>query len=322
MDTSRREFIQRIAALTGVALSASAVLPLLNCTTAEPPETDNRSTPPPPPPPGDGAYLAVARGSNPRAMVEASLQALGGIERFVRPGHNVVIKPNICVAYRTPEYAATTNPEVVAALVALCVGAGARSVRVMDCPFGGSAEEAYVTSGIARPVQDAGGQMEIMTRMKYQDTPIPEGQKITSWPIYQPVLDADVLIDVPIAKHHGLATLTLGMKNLLGVVLNPGQLHTDLAEKLTDLTSIVRPDLTVVDGMRILMNNGPQGGSLDDVKQANTIIASHDIVASDACASTLFGLKPDQIPSVRAGARRGLGTLDLSAIDIEEIRLD
>jgi uncharacterized protein (DUF362 family) len=325
MDSSRREFIQRILAVGGVAIGVSALLPLLNCSNSEYPATaDNVTTPPPPPPPppGEGAYMAVARGTSPKAMVEAALRALGGIERFVRPGHNVVIKPNICVAYRTPEYAATTNPEVVAALVAICLGAGARSVRVMDYPFGGTAEEAYVSSGIAKRVQDAGGQMEVMSRMKFQDTPIPDGRKITSWPIYQPVLDADVLIDVPIAKHHGLATLTLGMKNLLGVVLNPGQLHTDLAEKVTDLTSVVRPDLTVVDAVRILLNNGPQGGSLNDVKQTDTIIASHDIVAADSYASTLFGLTPDQIPTIRAGARRGLGTMDLSAVEIEEIRVD
>jgi uncharacterized protein (DUF362 family) len=325
MDSSRREFIQRILAVGGVAIGVSALLPLLNCSNSEYPATaDNVTTPPPPPPPppGEGAYMAVARGTSPKAMVEAALRALGGIERFVRPGHNVVIKPNICVAYRTPEYAATTNPEVVAALVAICLGAGARSVRVMDYPFGGTAEEAYVSSGIAKRVQDAGGQMEVMSRMKFQDTPIPDGRKITSWPIYQPVLDADVLIDVPIAKHHGLATLTLGMKNLLGVVLNPGQLHTDLAEKVTDLTSVVRPHLTVVDAVRILLNNGPQGGSLNDVKQTDTIIASHDIVAADSYASTLFGLTPDQIPTIRAGARRGLGTMDLSAVEIEEIRVD
>ncbi len=322
MDSSRRDFIQRILAVGGVAIGVSALLPLLNCSNSYPGTADNATTRPPPPPPGEGAYMAIARGTSPRAMVEAALRALGGIERFVRPGHNVVIKPNICVAYRTPEYAATTNPEVVAALVAICLGAGARSVRVMDYPFGGTAEEAYISSGIAKPVQDAGGQMEVMSRMKFQDTPIPDGQKITSWPIYQPVLDADVLIDVPIAKHHGLATLTLGMKNLLGVILNPGQLHTDLAEKVTDLTSVVRPDLTVVDAVRILLNNGPQGGSLNDVKQTDTIIASHDIVAADSYASTLFGLTPDQIPTIRAGARRGLGTMDLSAVEIEEIKVD
>jgi uncharacterized protein (DUF362 family) len=155
--------------------------------------------------------------------------------------------------------------------------------------------------------------------MKFQGTAIPSGRMITSWPIYRDVVETDVLIDVPIAKHHGLARLTLGMKNLLGVVSNPGGLHTDLSEKLTDIATLVRPHLTVIDGVRILMNNGPSGGSLSDVKMTNTIIASHDIVAADAYAATLFNLQGSDIGAVRAASQRGLGTMDMTAIKIDEI---
>ncbi len=321
MSISRREFIQHMLTLGVSAALVAAALSILDCSSQpnQGPGSDNTTPPPPPPPPGDAAYLAVARGESPTAMVHAALAALGGIERFVKPGNDVVIKPNICVSYRTYEYAATTNPEVVGALVAMCLGAGAKRVRVMDNPFSGSAEEAYPTSGIEEAVRSAGGEMEVMSAMKFQGTAIPDGRLITSWPIYRDVVEADVLIDVPIAKHHGLARLTLGMKNLLGVVSNPGGLHTDLSEKLTDIASVVRPHLTVIDGVRILMNNGPSGGSLSDVKLANTVIASHDIVAADAYAATLFDLQGEDIGAIRAGARRGLGTMDLAAIKIEEI---
>jgi len=247
--------------------------------------------------------------------------ALGGIERFVKQGDEVVIKPNICVAYHTPEYAATTNPEVVAELVRLCLGAGAKRVRVMDQPFGGTADQAYQRSGIGEAVKAAGGQMETMSHMKYQDTPIPGGRDITRWPVYQDALKADVLINVPIAKHHGLARLTLGMKNLMGVIENRGGMHINLGQRVADLTSLVRPTLTVVDAVRILMDNGPTGGSLDDVKVMNTVIASHDIVAADAYAATLFGLSGRDIPATAAGAAMGLGTLDLSGVKVEEISL-
>lgn len=320
MSISRREFIQHMLSLGVSAAVVAAALSILDCSSqpTHGPASDN-TTPPPPPPPGDAAYLAVARGESPTAMVQAALAALGGIERFVRPGNDVIIKPNICVSYRTPEYAATTNPEVVGALVTLCLGAGAKRVRVMDNPFSGSAEDAYPTSGIEEAVRSAGGEMEVMSAMKFQGTAIPSGRMITSWPIYRDVVETDVLIDVPIAKHHGLARLTLGMKNLLGVVSNPGGLHTDLSEKLTDIASVVRPHLTVIDGVRILMNNGPSGGSLSDVKLANTVIASHDIVAADAYAATLFDLQGEDIGAVRAGARRGLGVMDMSGIKIEEI---
>ncbi len=321
MSISRREFIQQMLALGVSAAVVAAALSILDCSSqpAPGPGSDNTTPPPPPPPPGDAAYLAVARGGSPAAMVQAALTALGGMERFVKPGNDVIIKPNICVSFRTYEYAATTNPEVVGALVALCLGAGAKRVRVMDNPFSGSAEEAYPTSGIEEAVRSAGGEMEVMAGMKFQNTAIPYGRKITRWPVYQDILQTDVLIDVPIAKQHGLARLTLGMKNLLGVVANPGALHIDLPEKLADLATLVRPHLTVIDGVRILMNNGPSGGSLSDVKMTNTVIASHDIVAADAYAATLFNLQGEDIGAIRAGAQRGLGTMDLTAVKVEEI---
>ena len=280
----------------------------------------NRPVPTATPAPPD-AYLAVARGESAGGLVQAAIMALGGIERFVKQGDEVVIKPNICVAYHTPEYAATTNPEVVAELVRLCLGAGAKRVRVMDQPFGGTADQAYQRSGIGEAVKAAGGQMETMSHMKYQDTPIPGGRDITRWPVYQDALKADVLINVPIAKHHGLARLTLGMKNLMGVIENRGGMHINLGQRVADLTSLVRPTLTVVDAVRILMDNGPTGGSLDDVKVMNTVIASHDIVAADAYAATLFGLSGRDIPATAAGAAMGLGTLDLSGVKVEEISL-
>jgi uncharacterized protein (DUF362 family) len=272
----------------------------------------------PTPGPGD-VYLAVARGESPAAIVQAALKALGGIERFVKAGDEVIIKPNICVAYHSYEYAATTNPEVVAALVTLCLGAGARRVRVMDLPFGGTPEQAYARSGIAEAVQAAGGQMEVMARMKYQETAIPKGRDIKKWSVYRDVLEANVLIDVPIAKHHSLARLTLGMKNLMGVVRDRNGLHLNLDQRIADLTSLVYPTLTVVDAVRILMDHGPTGGSLDDVKLTNTVIAGHDIVAADAYAATLFGLTGADIPATRAGAEMGLGTMDLSGVKVEEI---
>jgi uncharacterized protein (DUF362 family) len=318
----RRQFLERMLALGGTALATAAFLSLLGCSKEPPPETPTDNITPPPPPPGGAAYLAVARGESPTTLVQRSISALGGIERFVKPGNDVIIKPNICSASHSFEYAATTNPEVVATLVTLCREAGAKRVRVMDLPFSNEANsnKAYDTSGIAEAVRAAGGQMEVMTKMKFQDTPIPHGQIITSCHVYQDILDIDVLIDVPIAKHHGNTLLTLGMKNLLGVVDNAPNYHTShLSERVVDLNTLVRPHLVVVDAIRILMNNGPTGGNLNDVKQMNTVIASHDIVAADSYGATLFGKTGDDLPIVRGGAKRGLGIMDLSSIKIEEI---
>jgi uncharacterized protein (DUF362 family) len=218
-------------------------------------------------PTGDQAYLAVAHGEDPSAIVKAALAALGGMERFVSQGNDVIIKPNICVDYHTPEYAATTNPQVVAALVTLCLGAGASRVRVMDMPFGGTPATAYSISGIEVAVKAAGGEMEIMSPVKFADFDIPAGKDIKSWSIYRDILETDVLIDVPIAKHHSLARVTLGSKNLLGTISNPNRIHQNLGQRIADLVSVIRPTLTVIDAYRILMDHGPTGGSLNDVKQ-------------------------------------------------------
>jgi len=247
------------------------------------------------------------------------MAALGGMERFVQPGDDVIVKPNICVAYHTYEYAATTNPWIVGELVRLALEAGARRVRVLDYPFGGSPEQAYARSGIQEQVEAAGGQMEVMTGFKFLDTDIPDGVDLTTCKIYDDILKADVLINVPIAKDHGLARLTLGMKNLMGTIYNRPQMHRNLGQRLADLAGRVQPTLTVVDAVRMLMRNGPTGGNLDDVKQVDTLIVSPDVVAADSYAATLFELNPEDLAYVRAGVQMGLGRSDLSSLKVEEI---
>jgi uncharacterized protein (DUF362 family) len=265
--------------------------------------------------------LVVVRNGEPDELVRRALSALGGMEKFVPRGANVIIKPNICVAYHTYEYAATTNPWVVGTLVRLCLEAGARSVKVMDFPFGGSVQEAYAISGIEEQVKAAGGEMADMPGFKYVETEIPDGKDLHKTFIFDDILKTDVLINVPIAKHHNLARLTLGMKNLMGVIRDRSAMHRNLAERLPDLASRIRPALTIVDAVRILMDNGPTGGNLADVKKLDTIIASTDIVAADSYATTLFGLQPKEIPYVKAASKRGLGRSDLKSLRIEEISI-
>ena len=307
---SRRQFLK----LTG-ATAAGVALHGVGCRSGPGESAGHRRSPVPV---GDQAYLSVARGGDPDMITRTAISALGGMERFVQPGNNVIIKPNICVDYHSPEYAATTNPTVVATLVTLCLGAGARRVRVMDRPIGGTPESAHAVSGIGEAVRAAGGEMEVMSPVKFAQFDIPEGRDITSWEVYRDVVETDVLINVPIAKHHSLARLSLGGKNTLGVVLRPNLMHRNLGQRVADLVSLVRPTLTVVDAVRILVAHGPTGGSLNDVQRTDTVIASHDIVAVDAFAATLFGLAGTDISYVRAAAEMGLGTMDLDSVRVEE----
>jgi uncharacterized protein (DUF362 family) len=263
--------------------------------------------------------LVVARGGEPEQLARQALAAFGGMQAFVPKGAKVVVKPNICVAYHTYEYAATTNPWLVGALVKMAFEAGAGSVQVFDFPFGGSAEEAYVRSGIAEQVQANGGEMMPMPAFKYVLASIPEGRDLKKIEAFKDALEAGVLIDVPIAKHHSSTRLTLGMKNLMGLVLDRGAIHTNLGQRIADLTALFRPKLTVVDAVRILMRHGPSGGNLEDVKKLDTVIVSPDIVAADSYATTLFGLQPDDIEYITAAARMGLGNSDLKSLKIQEI---
>lgn len=266
--------------------------------------------------------LVVVRGGEPEAMVRRALESLGGMGRFVPAGAKVVIKPNICNAYNTYEYASTTNPWVVGALVKLCLEAGAASATVFDFPFGGTAEKSYDQSGIREQVEAAGGRMEVMSRLKFTPVSIPGGLALKDTLAYQDALQADVLINVPIAKQHGSARLTLGMKNMMGLVQDRNALHhIGLHQAIADLAGLFRPELTVMDAVRILTANGPTGGNLADVRQLDTILVSPDMVAVDAYTTRFFDLSPQDVSYIPIGAAAGLGRLDLENLRIEEINL-
>jgi len=328
-EINRREFIRKMGLagaglyLAGCSNQSKEALPtpIANAKTATPaPETPQTGAQDPvenTPTYGD-VYLSVVRGEDPRAMAMRAIAAIGGIEKFVKNGADVIVKPNICTDYYPYEYGATTNPQVVAAIVQLCLGAGAKRVRVMDNPFGGTALSAYKRSGIEDAVIAVGGEMEVMNNNKFRKNTIPDGVDIQEWIFYQDILNADTVINIPIAKQHGTTRLTLGCKNLMGTILNRGQIHANIYQRIADLTSRVRPALTVVDGVRTLMRGGPTGGNLDDVKMSNTIIASADVVAADSQAATLFDLIAEDIGYIPAAAAMGLGTMDLTSVKVEE----
>jgi uncharacterized protein (DUF362 family) len=265
-------------------------------------------------------YLVVSRGARPGAITRAAIDALGGMTRFVKKGNDVILKPNICNAAYGPEYATTTNPEVLAELVKMCLEAGASRVRVMDQGFHGTAVEAYKISGIREAVEKVGGVMEIMADMKYANVNFPKARDLKTWKVFQDILKADVVINVPIAKTHDLAQVTLAMKGLMGVITDRPNFHSALDQRIADLGTVVKPTLNVIDAVRTLAVNGPTGGSLDFVVQTNTIIASHDPVAADGyAAQLLFLIKPADIGYIKFGAEMGLGTYDFSMMKIKEV---
>ncbi len=263
--------------------------------------------------------LAVARGASPYAITKAAIDALGGIGRFISRGDVVVVKPNIGWD-RTPEFAANTNPEVVAAVVKLCFEAGAKTVKVFDHPCV-DPRRSYKQSGIADSARALGADVHFMDDRKYKEMQL-SGLALKTWPLYQEVFEADKVINVPIAKHHSLATLTLGMKNWMGVMGGSrGKIHHNLEGSLVDVSMKIKPALVILDAVRILTANGPQGGSLRDVKKMDTVIAGTDQVSVDSYGATLFGLKGSSLDYVVAADKAGLGKMDLKKIKIKQIKI-
>ncbi|MFA5078824.1 MAG: DUF362 domain-containing protein [Dehalococcoidia bacterium] len=324
-EYTRRDFLKYALAGLGAILAARFI------SACSPPQTAPNipRAPEPAPPtidenqPSSVKYpdLAVVRKGEPEELARTAVDLLGGMKRFVKKGDNVIIKPNIGPAMRTYEYAATTNPWLVAAVARMCLEAGAGRVRVMDKPFSGSAESGFLNSGIREEVEKAGGEIELMSRFKYVSTDIPLGRDIKKWDIYEDILKADVLINMPIAKQHGSSLLTLGMKNLMGTVNMAQLFHLNLGQRIADLASRIRPTLTIIDAIRILTANGPTGGDLNDVKKLDTVIAGTDIVAVDSYATSLFGLRPDDVPHIKIAAEMGLGSNDLGKLNIKEVTL-
>jgi len=265
-----------------------------------------------------GKILAVAHGTSAGTNTKKAIAAIGGMRRFVSSGDVVVIKPNIGHA-RAPKYAVDTNPSVVGTLVGLARQAGAKKVIVMDNPVGSDPANCYGASGIAAAVKAAGGSMHVMGGGGYKTYAIP-GHLLKTHPLYAAIVNADVLINVPIAKQHGSTGLTLAGKNMMGGTSNRQRMHTlGLSQSIAEINAKLRPELTVIDAMRILVRNGPSGGSLDDVKVKDTVIACKDWVAADTYATRLFGKKPGAVPYIKAAANMDLGTMDLSSLTIRNV---
>jgi uncharacterized protein (DUF362 family) len=264
--------------------------------------------------------LAVVTDGDPVSMTRKVMELLGGMQKFVSKGDVVVVKPNIGWD-RSAEQAANTNPQVVAEVVKMCLECGAKKVRVFDRSCN-TASRCYENSGIKKAASDAGAEVSFMVDAGFSDMKFPEAEVLKKWPLYKPAIEADVLINVPIAKNHGLTYVTMGIKNLMGIMGGDrGKIHWNIDDKLADLANFVRPQLTILDAYRILLKNGPQGGSLKDVQLSKTVIAGTQIATVDAYGTTLFGIKPAGLAHIVKSSKLGLGEIDLDKVNVKKISL-
>jgi uncharacterized protein (DUF362 family) len=316
---SRRRFLRQLA----VAGAAAAVRPLdlLASGRAMATETGSQSA---------EVAMSIARwGGEPlpdqeltrvaTRLTEDAMTAIGGMGRFVNSGDVVWVKPNIGWN-RAAKLAANTNPDVVATLVRLCLEAGAKKVKIGDNSCN-KAKQCYKRSGIAEAAKAAGAELVYLDEKRFKRVEL-GGQRLDAWEVYPEALEADLLINVPIAKHHGLSRVSLAMKNYMGLIGGRrASWHQDLPACLCDITAYMKPRLCVLDAVRVLTDHGPQGGNTADVKRLDTVAASTDIVALDALGAELLGHQPAEIATVKAGHDCGLGTLDYRELELRELEV-
>ena len=261
------------------------------------------------------SILAVSSGKNKKEILKSALRSLGGIERWVKSGSRVVIKPNFAWS-RTPEEAANVHPELVNTLIHLCYEAGARHVLVVEHPCD-NYKSAFKINGFYDALAGTKADSRALGDSKdFVTVDVPQGKKLKKVDIAKDIQDADVFINMPIAKTHGSATVTAGMKNHMGAVKNRWYFHiNDLHQCIADVSTVLQPDLIIVDATRLMLTNGPKGPG--EVRIEDKVIVGTDQVAVDSYAATLFGYKGSDIGHIMKAYEHGLGEIDLDNVEIK-----
>jgi uncharacterized protein (DUF362 family) len=307
----RRDFIRKgfiYSALAGLYSSTIGRIPLL---AAQRPAGQSA-----------GNYdLVAVRGGEPVAMYRRAIQEMGGMQRFVKRGQRVVVKPNIGWDV-PPDRAANTNPDLIGAIVKDCLDAGASRVFVFDNTCD-NWQRCYQNSGIEEAVRRGGGQMVPGNLERYyRDVEIPGAQRLKTAKVHEAILDNDVFINVPVLKHHGSTTVTIAMKNLMGIVWDRRYWHrNDLHQCIADFCLFRKPDLNIVDAYLVMTQNGPRGTSTADLAIKKSLLVSTDIVAIDAASTLIFGTQPENIGHIKIAAEMNLGKMNLDSLNIKRVAI-
>jgi uncharacterized protein (DUF362 family) len=263
--------------------------------------------------------FVAATGKNVEKALSAALDKLGGVSRFIKTGEKVLIKPNVGWD-RQPEQAANTNPDLVEAMVRLCLSAGATEVWVTDVSIN-DPYRSFARSGIEAGVKKAGGKVKFSTESDFNQTDF-KGEVLKKWPVSRFYHEVDRIINMPVIKHHSLSKASISMKNWYGILGGRrNRLHQDIHTSIVDLACAVMPTLTVVDATRVLFQNGPTGGNLADVSTHDTVIAGTDEVALDSYSLKYLNLAVKDVPYLEMAVKRGLGVAEWKALNYLEIEV-
>lgn len=270
--------------------------------------------------------LVAVMGGEPREMYRKGIEAMGGISRFIKKGQKIVIKPNIGWDKR-PEFAANTNPDLIAEIVKDCFSAGASEVTVFDHTCD-EWQSCYRNSGIENAAKAEGAKMAFAHDEKYyRRVALPSGVRLKEVLIHEAILDCDAWINVPVLKNHGGARMTIAMKNFMGIVWDRRYWHAnDLQQCIADCTTYTKmPVLNIVDAYRIMTQNGPKGKSIEDVQNPKALFLSSDIVAVDTAAVRFFNqfrqMTIEEVSHIGIAEKMKIGTTDIDKLKVERIRI-
>ena len=264
--------------------------------------------------------LAVISGE-PVAATKKALEAVGGVSRFVKRGQQVVLKPNMSFS-RTPEFATTTHPLVVATVAQACIEAGAPQVLVLDHTLH-RAELCIERAGIREACKNIPGVhvLALQERKFFREIKIPQGKVLERAEVIKEILDGHILINIPVAKSHSATGVSLGMKGLMGLIWDRESFHSqyNINQAIADLGTIIKPQLTILDATRALVSGGPGGPG--EVKKPNLIIAGIDPVAVDSYGVSIVpwygqNFKGRQVEHLLIAHQKGLGKIDIDQLKV------
>ena len=303
----RRDFLKKSILLGAAAGAAQSIGSFSNLFA-----TERNLTP-------KGYDLVAIKGGEPQAMFDKAIESFGGMKSFVKEGQTVVLKPNIGWDV-SAERAGNTNPLLVKQIIKHCFNAGAKDVYVFDHTCD-DWKRSYSDSGIESAVKDAGGKIVSgASEGYYHDVEVKSGSTLKNAKVHELILNSDVFINVPILKHHGSTGITIGMKNLMGIVWDRRFWHQNgLHQCIADFASYRKPNLIIVDAYNVMKRNGPRGVSKEDLVTMKSLLISRDIVAIDAAAAKLFGIDPEKVDYIRIASEMKLGEMNLNKLSINRI---
>jgi uncharacterized protein (DUF362 family) len=263
--------------------------------------------------------MAIVRGRNRHNTLQSAFDALGGIETFIKKGDRVLLKVNAAFA-TPPMLSATTHPDTVSEMARLCYQAGADWVTVTDNPINNPAS-CFALSGIETAARAAGARVQLPDTEGFKPFSVKNAQLLRNWPVLlKPLEKITKIIGMAPVKDHHRSGASLSMKNWYGLLGGRRNIfHQDINTIITELAMMVRPTFVILDGTVSMMTNGPTGGSLNDLKQTDTMIVSTDQVAADAFGSTLLGKSAADLPFIGKAEAAGVGTADYMSLKPVEV---